>query len=215
MAITFPRLLPNNGHMTECWFQLPDDGVTYSPSSKGSKINLSQVFDFMWKGNFKTPPLDRDLEPVWNAWHTSLRAGIGGLFIAYDVRRATPRAYPNAKAPGDIAGGWTGVATVTALNLSGVISLSALPLATYQFKVGDRLGLEQNGHYGYYQVLEDKTAAGSVADVVVTPFLHTGFFTTAAVCRLWRPWCQFIIGDWSEQGLVENTPVMFTGAQRL
>lgn len=213
MAIIFPRQLPNNAHMSECWFELPDD-LAYSPSGKGSKINLSQTNDFVWKGNFKTPPLERDVAPIWQAWKKSLRGGLGGLFIAYDVRRAAPYAYLNAKAPGDILGGWAGTAVVTALNLSGVIALSGLP-GVYQFKVGDRLGLEQNTNYGYYEILEDVVAVAGVASVTVTPFLHTGFFTTAAVCRVWRPWCQFIIGDWSEQGTVEITPISFTGTQRL
>lgn len=212
MAITYPRQLINNSRIQECWFDLIDD-VAFSPSGRGSKINLTQVNDFIWKGNFKTPPLERSEAPVWQAWHKSLRGGLK-TFIAYDIRRANPYAYPAAITPADIGAGWTGTAVVTALGLSGAISLSGLP-AAYNFKCGDRLGLEQNTNYGYYECIEDTTAVAGVATVTVTPFLHTGFFTTAAVCRVWRPWCQFLIGDWMEQGTVENTPITFTGAQRL
>lgn len=212
MAIAYPRQLINNARMSECWFDLVDN-LAFSPSGKGSKINLSQVNDFLWKGVFKTPPLERDVAPLWQAWHKSLRGG-SKLFIAYDVRRSVPYAYLTATAPGDISGGWNGTAAISALGLSGAISLTGLP-ATYQFKCGDRLGLEQNTNYGYYEIIEDATAVAGAVTITVSPFLHTGFFTTAAVCRVWRPWCQFIIGDWAEQGTVENSPITFTGAQRL
>lgn len=212
MAITYPRQLPSNVRMVECWFDLVDD-LAFSISGKGSKINLSQVNDFLWRGNFKTPPLERDDAPIWQAWHKSLRGGLK-TFIAYDVRRANPYAYPAAVTPADIGAGWVGTAVVTSLDLSGAISLSGLP-ALYKFKAGDRVGLEQNTNYGYYECIEDATAVAGVVTVTVTPFLHTGFFTNAAICRVWRPWCQFLIGEWTEQGTVEISPVMFTGAQRL
>jgi hypothetical protein len=136
-------------------------------------------------------------------------------FVAYDVRK-TPRAYPTAKASTEISGAWDGTADVVSLGASGVLGLSSLP-TNYQFKIGDRVGLEQNGRHGYYEVIEDATAISGSVSVTVTPFLHTGIFTSAAVCRVWRPLCKFIIDttSWNEQGTVENTPVSFKGYQRI
>lgn len=214
MAITFPRELPSY-HMSECWIDLSEN-VSAVPSGKGNRINLSQINDPLWNGTFLTGILQTDVQAVWSAWRKSLRGGLK-TFIAYDVRRKTPYAYPNAKVPADVEAGWDGLAGVTSLGLSGALGLSGLP-ASYQAKVGDRIGLTQNSNYGYYEVLEDATANLSGAMTVnVTPFLHTGLFTTSAVARLWQPRCQFIIdpSSWSEDGSKEPTPVSFRGYQKL
>lgn len=214
MAITFPRQLPNaNARMQECWFELQDN-VAFSPSGN-NRINLSQVNDPAWSGMFLTGLLSRDDEPLWSTWRNSLRGGLG-TFIAYDVRRRVPRAYPAANVPADIQSGWNGLAGVSSLGLSGALGLNGLP-SGYQFKVGDRVGLEQSGRYGYYDVLEDVTASGTTATIAVSPFLHTSVFTTSAIARLWRPWCQFVIDNtsWSASGSVEASPVSFKGIQRL
>lgn len=219
MAITYPRSLPGagNSRMSECWFDIVDN-VSIQPSAKGSFVNLSQVNDPVWKGTFLTPILERNVRPVWSAWRKSLRGGLR-LFIAYDVRHSRPIAYPAANAPADISGGWDGTATVVAIAPGAdrqKLSLSALP-TTYQFKVGDRIGLEQTSHYGYYEILEDVAAVAGAAIVTVAPFLHDTIFTTGAICRVWRPLCQFILDgtSWTEQGTVENTPISFSGIQRL
>lgn len=215
MAITFPRPLINNAHMSEAWIDLVDN-VSFSASGNGTFINLSQVNDPIWKGTFVTGILERSDRAIWSAWRKSLRGGIN-FFIAYDVRFSTPQAYPNAKASTDIQGGWNGTAAVTSLNDSGVLVLNSVPVG-YQFKVGDRVGLELSGNYGYYELMEDAVADGSGdATISVAPFLHTSVFDSGALCRLWRPVCQFMIdqSSWVEQGTVENTPVSFNGLQRL
>lgn len=92
--------------------------------------------------------------------------------------------------------GFDGTATVNSLGLSGSLGLSDMPPG-YQAKAGDRVGLEEDGHYGYYEVLENATANGSgVITLTVAPFIHTSVFTTSAVCRLWQPKCQFWL-DWN------------------
>lgn len=214
MTITYPRSLPDNARMAECWFDLIDP-VVMQPSSKGNVINISQVNDPVWNGVFVTGVLERDQHAIWSAWRKSLRTS--RTFLAYDVRKKTPLAYPNAVAPTDIAALWDGTCNVSSVGSSGALGLSALPLASYQFKAGDRIGLEENSKYGYYEVLEDVTASAFAATVTVAPFLHTTLFTTGAECRLWRPWCQFLFdqSSWSEQGTVEKTPVSFKGIQRL
>lgn len=218
MAITFPRSLAiSNARMSECWFDLIDN-VAFTPSGKNATlINLSQVNDPTWKGHFVTPILERTERPIWSAWHKSLRGGLK-TFIAYDVRNSTPFAYPNAKASTDIFGSWNGTAGVSSVGTSGALGLSLLP-AGYQFKVGDRVGLEQAGKYGYYEVFEDVTASGGgTATITVGPFLHSMLFTAGvAVCRVWRPVCQFQIdqSSWIENGTVENKAISFEGLQRL
>ncbi len=213
MAITFPRELPNY-RMQECWFDIADN-IAASISGNGTVINLSQTVDPVWQGTFATGILYPDQQALWSAWRKSLRAGLK-TFLAYDIRRAAPLAYPFAKVPGDILSGWNGTATVTALGLSGALSLSGLP-AAYQFKAGDRIGLEQAGYYGYHEIVEDVAAVAGVAVVTVTPFLFTGLFTTSAVARVWRPKCQFVIDpkSWTESGVVEPSNVTFKASQRL
>lgn len=215
MAITYPRQLPNNAKMQECWFDLIDN-VAASPSGRNQTlINLSQTDDPVWRGQFLSPLLLHTERPVWSSWHKSLRGGLK-TFIAYDVRHSRPLAYQSANTPADIQVGWDGTASVSSLS-GATLGLTGLP-ANYQFKAGDRVGLEQSSKYGYYEVLEDVTGnAGGVASITVAPFLHTGLFTTSAVCRVWRPWCQFLIDQtsWNEQGTVEITPVSFNGVQRL
>lgn len=215
MTITFPRPLINNSRMTECWFDIVDN-VAFSPSGNGTFINFSEVNDPIWKGHFITPILERSEQAIWSAWRKSLRGGLQ-LFLAYDVRRSTPLAYPNAKVPADISAGWAGTAAVTSYADGGIIHLNTVPHA-FQFKIGDRIGLEENTNFGYYEILEDAVADSSgLAAITVAPFPHTGFFTTGALVRIWRPLCQFMIDQstWSEQGTVENTPVSFDGLQRL
>ncbi|TPN79961.1 hypothetical protein [Mesorhizobium sp. B1-1-2] len=214
MTITFPRELPDY-LLTECSFDLLDN-VSSSSSRKGLQINLSQVVDPTWKATIQTR-VRKHFDPqqaVWSAWKNSLR----GLksFVAYDLARPRPLAYPNAAASTDIAAGWDGTATVTSLGLSGALGLSALPTA-YQAMVGDRVGLEEGGHFGYYEVLENKTAVAGVATLTVVPFLHTTIFTTAAVARLWRPKCQFILdwNSWSAPATTQSGAVSFNAYQRL
>lgn len=213
MTITYPRSLPSNTRMSECWFDLIDN-IAIAPSAKGNFVNLSQTNDPVWQGNFVTGVNERDVRPVWSAWRKSLRGGLK-FFVAYDIRHSAPLAYPSAKVPGDISGSWNGLATVAVISGS-LLQLAGLP-STYQFKAGDRIGLEQASHYGYYEILEDVTATAGTVTVNVAPFLHSSYFNTSAVCRVWRPVCQFIIdqNSWSEQGTVENTPVAFKGFQRI
>lgn len=212
MAITYPRPLINNARMQECWFDIMDD-VSAAPYAKGTKQNLSQVNDPVWRGTFVSGILEKSERPTWSAWRKSLGGGIR-QFVAYDVRHSRPLAYPNAANPAAIGAGWDGTAAVSSVGAGGALGLNSLPSA-FQFKAGDRVGLEQNGFYGYYEVLEDKLAVLGVVTVTVTPLLHSSLFNTSAVCRVWRPLCKFIIGDWVEQGTMEPTPVSFTGVQRL
>lgn len=215
MAITYPRELPSY-KLAECTFVL-DDNVSMSPSARGLVVNRTQTIDPAWRAVITSGLLENEMRSIWSAWKKSLR----GLktFVAYDLQRPTPRAYPAATAPGQISAGWSGTATVTAVGAvgaAGALGLSGLP-SGYQAKVGDRVGLEQGGRYGYYEILEDNTAAGGAIVLTVAPFLHTTVFTTAAVARLWRPKCQFVLdwNTWRETTVPDPTPVSFKAIQVL
>jgi hypothetical protein len=195
VTITYPRELPD-GYLAECTFDLMDN-VASSSSSKGLVLNRSQVIDPTWKAHIQTiqrNSFDQAVLATWSAWKKSLR----GLktFVAYDRAVPNPIAYLDAKAAMDIKAGWDGTCTVTSLGASGALVLSGAP-ASYKASVGDRVGLEQDGHSGYYEVLEAVTAdVSGVMTLTVAPFLHTTVFTTDALCRLWRPKCQFAL-DWN------------------
>ncbi|UUP19502.1 hypothetical protein [Nitratireductor thuwali] len=213
MAPVFPRDVPDY-QTVELTFTLTDS-VTSAASHKGAKINMSKVADDVWELAMETNVLEPDRKRIWSAWKKSFR----GLreFLAYDTSRNPPAAYPDATAPGDISDGWNGTAGVASVGASGLLGLSGLP-AGYQAKVGDRVGLEQSGHYGYYEVLEDVAADGfGAVTLAVAPFLHTSIFTTAATARLWLPVCKFIMDprSWSESNVLVPTPVSFKAVQRV
>lgn len=215
MAITYPRTLPENEmRLQECWMNYREN-VVNATSSKGLFINSTQIAKPIWELNVTTGLLTPDMDAVWSGWRKSLR----GLkeFIAFDVRRAYPGYYASARVPGDVQASWTGTATVTSVGASGALGLSNLP-PSYNFRVGDRVGLEQNGKYGYYEVIEDVTASsGGAVTVSVMPFLHTATFTTSAVARIWQAKAKFRLdwNSWNESGSKEPTPVSFKGIQIL
>lgn len=192
MAITYPRTLPGCVRLATLTLV---DNVVGSPSAGGKTINLSQVNDPVWRLSLSTAIMQERDAAEWIAWKNSLRGGLRS-FVASDSRRKAPLAYPTATAPADVSSGWGGTATVTSVGASGALGLSGLP-TTYQFKAGDRIGLEQGSplRRGYYEVLEDVTASGGAATVTVAPFLHAGIFTTSATARIWRPTCELVI-DW-------------------
>lgn len=212
MAITYPRDLPSYD-LAECSFNL-DDNVSMSPSARGLVLNRTQTLDPVWRAVITSGLLQTDMRAIWSAWKKSL----GGLrpFVAYDLQHPMPRAYPTATAPGHISAGWNGTADVTALGAGGALSLAGLP-STYKAKAGDRIGIEQAGRYGYYEILEDKTALAGAVTLTLAPFLHTTVFTTAATARLWRPKCQFVLdwNSWQETTVPEPTPITFQAVQLL
>lgn len=214
MVIVYPRTFPENEmNMQECWMKY-NENVVHSTSGKGLFINSTQIARPTWELNVTSGLLTLEKAAMWSAWRKSLR----GLkeFLAFDVRRAYPLFYPSARSPADISAGWSGTATVSSVGLSGVLGLTGLP-AGYKIGAGDRIGLEQAGYYGYYEVVEDATANGSGAvTVTVAPLLHS-VFTTAAVARIWQAKAKFRLDwtSWSESGDKQPTPISFRGIQRL
>lgn len=219
MAIIYPRPLPSDA-LTNCTFDLLD-ATAYSPSARGLKMNVSQTADPVWKASIASRPLNwmdgSDLAE-WSAWKKSMRGGLKD-FTAWDLNRARPLAYQAASGPADISSGWDGTATVSSVGTGGELGLSALP-ATYQAKVGDRIGLKETvggvTYYGYYEALEAATASSGAVTLTVAPLIHR-VFTTSAVATLWRPVCRFIIDwqSWQESGSADRKPFSFEAYQRL
>lgn len=211
MAITYPRQLLSY-HLSECSIEL-NENTSYS-LSRGNLLNVSQFVPETWQIVVTTGLLYPEQQMPWSAWKKSLRGGMQ-TFIAYDTKRQRPQAYPNANSPADIGAGWNGTATVVSRTPTQ-IRVSGIP-ATYQAKAGDRIGLEENGKYGYYEIIEDATVSAGTLLLSVFPFVHTTLFTTSAVARLWRPTCQFILDwqSWAEPTTREAAPISFQGYQRL
>lgn len=199
-------------HFEDCVFALQDN-VASSASARGLVINRTRVFDRTWTLRAKTRPLDRVQRAKWSAWRNDL----GGLndFLAYDVTLSAPLAYPAALTAADVGAGWDGTATVTSVGLSGLLGVAGLP-ASYRAMPGDRVGLEQGGYYGYYEVLDEGIAVAGALTLRVAPLLH-GVFTTAATARLWRPKCKFALAgkSWTEAGPVSPSPISFEAEQVL
>lgn len=216
MALTFPRELPHHEEedVVRATFTLVD-AVRSSASHTGSRINRTRTADPTWTLDFEMRPLSPEEKRPWTAWKNSLRGGLR-LFIASDITRL-PGGYPNAKASQDVAAGWSGIATLSSLGASGLLGLSGLP-AGYRLRVGDRIGIEQSGHYGYYEVDEDVNASGTgAASVTVSPFLHTRLFSVGALARLWLPKAKFVLDwqSWQDDGGGAPSPISFRATQQV
>lgn len=204
MAIVYPRELP--GYVLSVGNITFDDNVVFTPSDKGMVINATQFAEPTAKINVTTGLLYPDQVRRWRTWKDSLRGGLQH-FVAYDVRYKAPQAYPN---PTKITAAVSGLTRST-------ISLSGMP-ANYIMTEGDLIGLEQNGRFGYYKALETiiGTSGGAVV-VPVYPFVHTAYFTNAAVARLVKPKAKFVLdwSSWDEPQQNEPGAISFTGAQRI
>lgn len=212
---TYPLDLPSY-HVAKC-FMTFNENVVNSLSDSGLASNLSNVLDETWSLEVETGLItDQSRRQLWSAWRKALRGGLK-MFVAYDVTRKQPLEYLDALTAADINAGWDGTAVVTSIAAGGALGLSGLP-AGYVMSAGDRIGLEENGKYGYYEILETVVANGAgVASVTVSPFLHLNTFTVAAIARLWRPKAKFVIDwqSWVEIGDVTPSSISFKGWQKL
>ncbi len=213
MAPIFPRELPDYG-LVRATFTLVD-AVRSSASHTGSRINRTRTADPTWTLEVETTPRWPDEKRPWTSWKNSMRGGLR-LFLACDIAR-TPGEYPDARSAQDVAPGWNGTASVTGLSASGLLGLSGLP-SGYRIRVGDRIGIEQAGHFGYYEVDEDVIASGiGAVAVTVSPFLHTRLFSVGALARLWLPKAKFILDgqSWQDDGGAAPSPISFRATQQV
>lgn len=212
MAISHPRLLPLM-RFEECTFLL-DPGVATARHARGRAGTSSQVRDALWFAKFETARLSVPDSATWQAWVNTQRGGLN-LFLAWDVFRSEPLAYP-AGVPEILAATWDGEASVTSLATPGEITLGGVP-AGYQATAGDRIGLVQSGRYGYFEISASAVADGLGGLSVEVQPLVPEIFTTAAVAVLRRPLVALKL-DWqsvSAPALNDPGPVSFSAAQVL
>lgn len=220
MAITYPRSLPSGYRLVSSKFELIHG--TVSSVTKGGAVTSTEISDPFWKLEVTTPPLVHTEAAVWQAWWESLRGG-GKSFLAHDMRRNWPIAYPNNTLPATRAGGgaFDGTAKLAAISAYEITIGAAggyLP-ASYQVKAGDKIGLVASGAYHVHRALEDVTANGSgVAVVPVSPFTYPTTFTTAlTTVNLVKPLAQFIPdpGSWSYTDGIDAQPIAFSARQKV
>lgn len=218
MAITFPRPFPVVGKLfSDCDFNLQRfDAINHLDSGASQVLN---TVDPRWHGDWTTAPVDRATAQIWKAWKDSLRGG-SRHFLGYDAERPYPKNYPTGFAGLIIAGGstpFTGLAVnVTALTTVS-IALDSLP-ASFVFKAGDMVEIDQSTNKGLHTILEDVTANGSgVATLTVEPFVLTNVFDASATVNLVKPSCIMILDHdtWSAPRGIEAAPITFSAVQKL
>jgi len=210
MTITHPRGLPLT-RFDECSFVL-DPGVAVARHGRGLAGTVSQVREPQWAVRFQTPRLSVMDAAKWQSWLNTQRGGLN-RFLAWDVFRAEPFAYP-AGVPAILAATWDGEATVSSLATAGVIAAAGLP-AGYQATQGDRVGLVEGGRYGYFEISADAVANGSGAiSLEIEPQVQA-IFTSAAIVVLRRPLIMLQLDPASVSAPQTNDPgsISFNAAQ--
>lgn len=212
MAIASVRELPFIS-AAECTFML-DPGTSVARHNKGMAGTVSQNREPVWTMHLETGKLKHEVRNQWQAWHHTLRGGLR-FFLAWDISRQEPRAYPNG-VPEIVAATWDGEGTVSSLSTAGQIDASGAP-AGFQLMVGDRVGLVESGRYGYFDVVEDATADGSGDISITVEPLVQDLFSTSAVVVFRRPKAkmQIVKGSFGSTSTYDLTPVSFDAVQVL
>ncbi|MDF1606950.1 hypothetical protein PZ897_02035 [Hoeflea sp. YIM 152468] len=210
MAIPSVRELPFIS-ASQSTFSL-DPGTSIARHGKGLAGTVSQIREAVWTMRLETPRLEHPVRNQWQAWHHTLRGGLR-FFLAWDISRAEPRAYPNG-VPEILAATWNGEGTVASLATPGQIDASGVP-AGFQLMIGDRVGLVEGGRYGYFDVAEDATADGSGnISVTVEPLVQDVFTASAAVVfRRPKVKMQIVNGSFESTSTFDLTPVSFDAVQ--
>ena len=210
MVVTYPRDL-HNYRLSTCTFTF-NDGVSVSRTASGRAVSAVEHSDPYLGLKVQTPRLQISERHPWEAWKDSLRGGLKS-FLAYDISRKEPLAYPNG-VPQIVAGTWDGTGTLSDLD-AHLITATGAPTG-FKMTAGDHIGLVEGGKYGVFRVTEDATATTSIA-VSVDPFIPSTVFTTAATVVFWRPKAEFILlsSTWSNPVNTDFAPISFEAVQKL
>jgi hypothetical protein len=200
------------GILTECTFTL-DDGTVHS-ASRGGLVTISQIYTPFWRARVQSAPLNQAGMQTWTSWKAKLKGGLN-RFRAFDISRRTPLHYLAARAPGDIAPGWNGGATLTGLVNGRVATLSGMPPG-YIASAGDRISFERGGSVDLVEITETAVAsAQGVMTVEFEPNISPATFPNGTAAKLWQPTALFAIEwqSWQMTVTASASPVSFTAIQ--
>lgn len=209
MAISYPRDL-HSYELIESTFEL----ITFVGINRlenNRAISAVDHLDPYWEAKFITRRLYQHERAAWKAWKDSLRGGMQA-FLAYDITRKYPIAYPNG-VPEIIATTWNGQGDVTALS-GRLITCTGAP-SGFTLKPGDMVGLVESGAYGLFRVTEEVVATSSIA-IPVEPLIPLTLFSTSAVAYLYRPKAMFTLDpeSWDGPANMDFASISFSAIQR-
>lgn len=179
--------LPNE-QLSECTFYLSQSVVGSQIGEH--KLNFTETSSPLWMAQISTRNYRDNSEEI-GLWSSFLMKQRGGLdhFLAYDFKRKTMLAYPDADSADDVSSGWDG--TVNLSSVSGSqLEFDGAPSGLVVSQ-GDRVALVEGGRYSYHEFISGGTFAGVDIALNVWPLVNTTLFTTSAVATLWRPECRF------------------------
>lgn len=175
MTITFPRELPNV-LFTTVDLKL-NDGVTAS-ATRGRLVNYTQFADPIWYVSLTTQPLTMDEAAVVEAWALSLRGGLKPALFRHPAHKY-PKKHRDNPTPAEDTGVLTSVSNGNVLNVSSVS-------ADLELVVGDHVGLEQSGKFGFFQIT-NVSGSGTSREITVEPMPYATVRQTGALVRFVAP----------------------------
>lgn len=191
------------------------EGVSLSRNTGGKVIAAVEYADPHLRASFETPRLTIPERHPWEAWKDSLRGGLNS-FLAYDVSRAEPLAYPGG-IPEILDASWNGQGIASSLSAHVITaSLQAAAPSDLTMTAGDHIGLIQSGRYWIGTVAETATASSSSIAVAVNPAVPLNIFSAATVV-FWRPRAEFILisSSWSNPVDMGFAPISFEAVQKI
>lgn len=149
----------------------------FSSKTRGGLTSEVRVADPFWAGELVTVALEREDLAIWETFLSECidrQLTIDFVHPLYAVPRsyATEASYPGSA-----------TADVDAFPDGRTITVNGLSVGLV-LKKGDRFSVEEGNRVLVYRVAKDVTVSSDTAqDIVFSPRMRTGLFTTAAVAR--------------------------------
>jgi len=178
----------------------------------GGRSQTKDLGSSLWRGSFATAPIGLLAAGPAEAALISL-SGSGGSFLAYDMRRPFPRAYP--------AGDFSDTGAIGALDAGNTFMLSLVGLpAGFQLTAGDYLSFEYGAQpsRALHMVQDPPPPAdgtGTTASFEVHPAIRPGALVGTPVA-LKRASCEMILEPGQAPPKIANmvaSEVSFTAIQ--
>jgi len=138
-----------------------------------------RVADPFWAGEITTVALENNELAEWEAFIQDCVDRNLSIDFLHPLHRC-PSAYNPSSYPGSGTGSVTSIVDGRTIEVSGLATGLVL-------RKGDRLSIEQDDRVMHYMVGEAKTLGSSPEDIVITPRLREGLFTTGATVRFLNP----------------------------